>query len=66
MSYNPSKGRGMDNMKYKSKMMTYDPKARLRKALLDNIDNFTITKDGCIISNRETLILALRKEMEKK
>ncbi|MDQ5989800.1 Uncharacterised protein [Acinetobacter baumannii] len=50
---------------YKSKMTMSGSRDRLRKALLDNVGNYTITSDGRVLSDKETLISAFEKELEK-
>ncbi|WP_267411877.1 hypothetical protein [Pantoea sp. GM_Pan_4] len=41
--------------------LTFDPKERLLKALIENRDKYTISKDGVVIMKPEETIAALRK-----
>ncbi|MDR5610893.1 MULTISPECIES: hypothetical protein [unclassified Arsenophonus] len=50
---------------YRSKMIMSDSKDRLRKALLENVDKYTISSDGRVLSDKSTLISAFKNELEK-
>ncbi|WGL95587.1 hypothetical protein [Arsenophonus nasoniae] len=43
----------------------FDSKKRLKKALKENIGNYTISRDGHVASRREDILQAIAEQIEK-